>query len=343
MAIALFVSVSGCGRGDNFAQEGLFPRKPLVTHMYTADPSAHVFEDKIYIYPSHDIESNIPDSNEGDQFDMRDYHVLSIESFKMPVEDHGVVLKLEDVPWASRQLWAPDAAYNNGIYYFYFPAKDKDGIFRIGVATGEKPYGPFKAEPEPIKGSFSMDPAVFVDDDGSAYMYFGGLWGGQIERWRSGSYDPDGRIPAVSEPALGPKFARMADNMLEFDGAVKEIKIVDDNGNPVKSGDRYRWFFEAPWVHKYKDTYYLSYSTGPTHCVVYATSDRPDGPFRFRGILLEPVIGWTTHHSILKYKGRWYLFYHDSSLPGGKTHLRCIKYVPIEYDREGLMHISKKK
>jgi beta-xylosidase len=110
---------------------------------------------------------------------MADYHVFSTSSLDPldPVIDHGVVLRTEDIPWVSKQLWAPDAAFKNGKYYLYFPARDKQGIFRIGVAVGDRPEGPFTPDPEPIAGSYSIDPACFVDDDGEAYLYFGGLWG----------------------------------------------------------------------------------------------------------------------------------------------------------------------
>src|SRR6187551_543986 len=138
--------------------------QPLVSHMYTADPSAHVFENKIYIYPSHDIDAGVPENDLGDHFAMVDYHVLSMSSVGDSVVDHGVGLDLKDIPWASRQLWAPDAAYTNGLYYLYFPAKDKKDVFKIGVATSKSPAGPFAPEKEPIKGSYSIDPSVFKDD-----------------------------------------------------------------------------------------------------------------------------------------------------------------------------------
>jgi beta-xylosidase len=153
--------------------------KPLVTHIFTADPSAHVFSGKLYVYPSHDVSTDIKDNDNGDQYAMNDYHVLSMEEVGGPVTDHGVALALEDIPWAGKQLWAPDAATRDGKYYLFFPARDKEGVFRIGVAVSDVPEGPFKPEPKPIKGSFSIDPASFVDDDGEAYLYFGGIWGGQ--------------------------------------------------------------------------------------------------------------------------------------------------------------------
>jgi len=153
--------------------------QPLVTHIFTADPSAHVFNGKLYVYPSHDIKTDIQDNDNGDQYAMTDYHVLSMDEIGGKVTDHGVVLALEDIPWAGKQLWAPDAAYRDGKYYLFFPARDKEDVFRIGVAVSDAPEGPFKPEPKPIEGSYSIDPASFVDEDGEAYLYFGGIWGGQ--------------------------------------------------------------------------------------------------------------------------------------------------------------------
>lgn len=311
------------------------PNQPLVTHIYTADPSAHVYEGKLYIYPSHDVDQDMPQNDNGDQYAMVDYHVLSMDDIGAPCVDHGCVLHLKDIPWAKQQLWAPDCAYKNGKYYFYFPAKDHDGIFRIGVATSTSPAGPFKPEPNYIPGSFSIDPAVFVDDDGRAYMYFGGLWGGQLEKWQTGEYNPDGKEPAPDQPALGPHVAEMSDDMLTFKETPQEISIVDEDGNPILAGDEERRFFEGPWMHKYNGYYYLSYSTGTTHYLAYAMSKSPKGPFVYKGHILTPVIGWTTHHSIVEFKGKWYLFYHDSSLSGGVNHKRCVKFTELHYNDDG--------
>jgi hypothetical protein len=309
--------------------------KPLVTNMYTADPSAHLFNGKIYIYPSHDIESSIAPNDKGDHFDMKDYHVLSMERIDGTVTDHGVALDIKDVAWADRQMWAPDAAYRKGRYYVYFPAKDKSGVFRIGVAASDSPAGPFKAEPKPIEGSFSIDPAVFTDTDGSTYMYFGGIWGGQLERWRTGKYDSNGKEPGKDEPALNPKIARLSKDMLRFDEAVRDIKILDKNGAPLLAGDNKRRFFEASWMHKHNGKYYFSYSTGDTHFIVYAVGDTPNGPFTYQGVILNPVLGWTTHHSIVEFSGKWLLFYHDSELSGGQTHLRNVKVTELKHRTDG--------
>jgi hypothetical protein len=311
--------------------------RPIISHLFTADPSAHVFEGRLYLYPSHDRETDIADNDNGDMFDMVDYHVFSMDEIDGQVTDHGVALALEDVPWAGKQLWAPDAAFRKGIYHLFFPARDLGGIFRIGVATSNRPEGPFKPEPRPIDGSYSIDPACLVDDDARAYLYFGGIWGGQLQKWRAGAFDPDGVEPADDEPAIGPRVALLSDDMRSFVGGVAEVQILDENGVPLRAGDHARRYFEAPWVHKHEGRYYISYSTGNTHFLVYATATNPLGPFTYQGRLLEPVVGWTTHHSIVRFKDRWWLFHHDSTLSGGRTHLRCVKVKELFYTADGRM------
>lgn len=307
----------------------------LVKDLYSADPSAHVFNGRIYIYPSHDIESGIPENDNGDHFDMRDYHVYSMDAVDGEVTDHGVVLDVKDIPWAGRQLWAPDAAHKDGKYYLYFPLKDKNDIFRIGVAVSDKPEGPFIPEANPIKGSFSIDPAVLEDIDGKYFIYFGGLWGGQLQRYRNNKAIECGAEPADEEAALCAKVALLSDDMLEFAEEPKDVVILDENGEPLKAGDHDRRYFEGPWMHKYNGKYYFSYSTGNTHKLCYAVGDTPYGPFTYKGVILTPVVGWTTHHSICEIEGKWYLFYHDSKPSGGKTWLRSIKVVELEYNEDG--------
>lgn len=310
-------------------------RPPLVSHIYTADPSAHTFEGRVYIYPSHDLDIDVPENDSGDHYAMTDYHVLSQDHPEGPATDHGEALHVRDVPWASRQMWAPDAAYRNGRYYLYFPAKDRNEIFRIGVATSLRPEGPFKAEPEPIRGSFSIDPCAFQDDDGEFYLVFGGIWGGQLQRWATGSYRADAVERKGDELAFCPKIARLSADMLQFATPPQDALIVDSNGEPLKASDTERRYFEGPWMHKYGGKYYLSYSTGDTHLLVYATSDKATGPFTFGGRILNPPIGWTTHHSIVEHGGRWWLYYHDSSLSGGVSSKRCLKVQELFHEADG--------
>ncbi len=304
---------------------------------FMADPSAHVFEGKIYIYPSHDWESGVPEDDDGGHFNMKDYHVFSMDTPDdphSPVTDHGVVLSTETVPWAGRQLWDNDVAFKNGKYYLYFSMKDRNDVFHLGVAVSDRPYGPFVAEPDPMKGSYSIDPCVF-EEKGEYYIYFGGIWGGQLQRYRGNKALGKESFPDADQPALCAKVARLSADMLEFAEEPRDVVILDEKGKPLTQGDTTRRFFEASWMHKYKGKYYFSYSTGDTHLLCYAIGDNPYGPFTYKGVILNPVVGWTTHHSIVEFKGKWYLFHHDSVPSGGKTWLRSMKVVELEYNPDG--------
>ena len=317
--------------------------QPLVTSIYTADPSAHVFGGKIYVYPSHDIDVKIADDDLGNQYAMRDYRVLSMDRIGGPVKVNGVALDVKDVPWASQQMWAPDAAYKNGTYYLYFPARDKQldknglGTFRIGVAASKSPVGPFKADPKPIAGSFSMDPAVFTDANGASYMYFGGIWGGQLQRWKDGKFDANGSdtdLGKDDQPALSGKIAKLNPDMKSFAETPRDVQILDEAGKPVLGGDHERRFFEASWVFTRGGKYYYTYSTGDTHFLNYATGDNPYGPFTYRGHILKPVQGWTSHHSIVEWNEKWWLFYADTQL-SNKNHLRNVKVTELKFAPDG--------
>jgi hypothetical protein len=320
-----------------------FLNTPLVSEIFTADPSAHIFDNRIYIYASHDIESGGIEDDSGNHFNMIDYHVLSMNLDGSDVTVHPVGLSVEDVSWAKSKFWAPDAAYKDGTYYLYYPAKDENNIFRLGVATSKTPQGPFTPQKNPMKGSYSIDPAVFIDDDGSAYIYFGGIWGGQLQRWENGSYDKYGSLKDLGvpdNPAILPRMAKLTDNMLEFAEEVKSIEILDKSGKPILTKDLERRFFEAPWIHKHNGIYYLSYSTGDTHLLAYATSDNPYGPFIYQGVLNEPVQGWTNHHSTIKVGNEWFLFYHDIEI-SGKTHLRNVKFTTFKHNEDGTIDPTK--
>lgn len=332
------MAITSCSQlTEKFNSSPDFLNPPLVSEIYTADPSAHVFNNRIYIYASHDIESGGIEDDSGNHFNMIDYHVISMNLDGSDVTVHPVGLSVGDVTWAESKFWAPDAAYKNGTYYLYFPAKDANNIFRLGVATSSNPEGPFTPQPTPMQGSYSIDPAVFVDDDGSAYIYFGGIWGGQLQRWENGTYDENGSLKdlgVADDPAILPRMAKLKDDMLEFAEEVKSIEILDKSGNPILTKDLERRFFEAPWIHKHNGIYYLSYSTGDTHLIAYATSDNPYGPFIYQGVLNEPVQGWTNHHSTIKVGKKWFFFYHDTEL-SGKTHLRNVKFTTFKHNKDG--------
>jgi hypothetical protein len=308
-----------------------------------ADPSGHVFGDRLFIYPSHDRESGIPENDNGDHFDMKDYHVLVLDDpEQLEALDLGKILDVEDIPWAGRQLWDSDVVEKDGRYYLIYSLKDKNDTFHLGVAIAEKPEGPFIPLPDPIRGSYSIDPCAFKDDDGEIYVYFGGLWGGQLQRYRDNKALESAILPEGAEPALPARVVRMAADVTQFAEEPKPVVIVDDNGQPLRADDPHR-FFEASWMHKRGGLYYFSYSTGDSHLLCYATSTSPYGPFRFRGELLQPVVGWTTHHSIVEWRGRWFLLHHDSVPSGGRTWLRSVKIAELEYDEDGALHLKDEK
>lgn len=254
---------------------------PIITDQFTADPTARVFEGKIYMYPSHDIPSVITHTDGSAWFSMPDYHVFSSEDLTTWT-DHGVILRQEDVPWGKPDayaMWAPDCVYKKGKYYFYFPDAPASGYgFGIGVAVADKPYGPFTPEAHPIKGVFGIDPCVLIDDDGTSYIYWSGM---------------------------GLSGCRLKDNMIELDGEPQRLDI------PLPEG-----FKEGPFVFKHKGKYYLTYPwvRENTETLAYAMSDSPLGPFEYKGLIMKesPTGCWTNHHSIVNYKGQWYLFYHHN-------------------------------
>lgn len=248
-----------------------FAQNPFIKHMYTADPSARFFNDTLYVYPSHDEDT-------ASWFYMQDWHVFSTTDMKNWT-DHGVAFSLDNLSWASTMAWAPDCIERNGKYYFYYPVEQS----KIGVAVSDKPYGPFK---DPLDSALIhtnskgvvcnrdfIDPGVFIDDDGQAYLYMGQLV-----------------VNAI----------KLNEDMISYDGEVHLLEGTDD-------------FFEAAWMHKYNGKYYLSY-VGTSGEINYCMSDKPLGPFKYKGVILRRMNSGTNHHSIAKYKGQWYMFYHNSDL-----------------------------
>jgi len=329
LSAALVLLSCGGGKKTEAAQEEINFNNPFIKHMYTADPSARVWADgRLYVYPSHDITPAFG-------CDMMDeYHVFSTDDM-VNWTDHGKILSAADVPWGvdimmgdnkdrkANFMWAPDCAYKDGKYYFYFPhpyGPTWNDTWRIGIAVSDKPASDFKVLPEPLKGlpeNGEIDPCVFIDDDGQAYFYYGG-----------------------GARCFG---AKLKDNMIEIDGELQLMEGLVD-------------FHEATWVHKRNGIYYLSYSDNHdknndtegvqgNNRMRYAMSTSPLGPWEYKGIYMEPTDSYTNHGSIVEYKGQWYAFYHNSNLSAQNGEfndwLRSICVDKLYYNEDGTIQMVK--
>ena len=259
-------------------------QNPIIHDQFTADPSARVFEGKVYVYPSHDILANEGRGRAG-WFCMEDYHVFSSPNLT-DWTDHGVIVSQNKVDWVdstSYSMWAPDCIEKNGSYYFYFPARLKSRQSRwgmaIGVAVSDQPFGPFQPQAEPIEGVVGIDPNVFIDKDGQAYLYW----------------------------ALRQLFvAKLKENMLELDSEPLVIENLPDKG-----------LKEGPFLFERNGIYYLTYPhvEDTTERLEYAISDHPMGPFQVTGVIMDELPAcWTNHQSIIEFNNQWFLFYHGSDL-----------------------------
>lgn len=300
--LALVVGLAACSQ---IPEEGASTgTNPIISGQFTADPTARVFEGKLYMYPSHDIPSVVTHHDGSPWFSMPDYHVFSSEDLAVWT-DHGVILRQEDVPWGKPDayaMWAPDCVCKEGKYYFYFPDAPSSGMgFNIGVAVSDRPYGPFAPEAEPIKGVFGIDPCVLIDDDGSSYLYWSGM---------------------------GLSGCRLNDNMLELDGTPVRLDEVLPPG-----------FKEGPFVFKRNGKYYLTYPwvRENTETLAYAMGDSPLGPFEYKGLIMaeSPTSCWTNHHSIVEYKGEWYLFYHHNDYSPDFDKNRSVRIDRIFFNEDG--------
>ena len=254
---------------------------PLIRHMFTADPSARVFGDRLYVYTSHD-----EDTAEANQhFLMHNWHVFSTNNL-IDWIGHGQIFSLDDISWADKQAWAPDCVERNGKFYFYYPVEQT----KIGVAVSNTPVGPFKDvldralidnhNNEAVVGREPIDPAILIDDDGHAYMYFGCR---------------DARVVKLKE------------NMTELDGHIQPIVINGIEGH-TEHNDGY--YGEAPWVFKRNNIYYFIYSNGwePQSTIIYAIGTNPIGPFDYVGEVMSAVGAGTSHASLVEFRDKWYIW-----------------------------------
>lgn len=282
-------------------------QNPIVRNQFSADPSARVFGDKVYVFPSHDLLATEGKGRPG-WFCMEDYHVFSSSNLT-DWTDHGLIITQNKVPWVrpdSYSMWAPDCIERNGKYYFYFPAAPKDTItygkgFRIGVAVANKPEGPYTPESTPIKGVHGIDPNVFIDKDGQAYLY-----------WSAGNI-------------YG---AKLKSNMLELDSKVDTLGYLPTKG-----------LKEGPYLFERNGVYYLTYPhvENKIERLEYAIGDNPLGPFKYAGVIMDESASgcWTNHHSFINFENQWYLFYHDRDYSPGFDKARSIRADSLSFNADG--------
>ncbi len=282
-------------------------QNPIITEVFTADPAPLVYKDTLYLYTSHDTAS-VASTN----YEMKDWLVFSTTDMKKWT-NHGPKLSPETFSWATGDAYAAQCVERDGKFYFFVSTFHKDseaskGGAAIGVAVADSPTGPFKdaigkalivneMTTDNPHGWDDIDPTVFVDDNGQAYMY-----------WGNGSC----------------KWVKLKDNMTEVDGEIHYL-------NPKN-------FIEGPWLYKRNDLYYLVYaSKGESReAIDYCTSDSPEGPWEYQGVLSDSAPNsFTIHPGIINYKGKDYFFYHNGVLPTGGSYRRSIAVDYMYYNDDG--------
>ncbi len=279
---------------------GAVAQNPFVTHIYTADPTARVHDGKLYVYPSCDI---IPEGEKSSApgFYMPGYHIFSLENGST-WRDHGSIVKEADIEWTKKgadAMWAPDCIEKDGKYYMFFPARDKEFKQRIGMGVSESPEGPFKWQPSFLEGVMGIDPGLLLDDDNQAYLFF------------------DSK-----------EYLRVAPLSADMTKITQEPIVVE--GLPAG-------FKEGAFPFKRDGVYYLTFAhifNEEGFTIGYATSDKPMGPYRYQGKIMDNIGNGTNHHSVVKYNDQWIFFYHNWAISGMRK-LRSICADYMEFNKNG--------
>lgn len=277
---------------------------PIVQSIYTADPAPLVYNNRMYIFTGHDSDGST-------SYNMWDWHIYS--SVDMANwQHHGVGMSLSSFTWARDRAWAGQAIERNGRFYWYVPVRRSNGRMAIGVATSSNITGPYvDAIGAPSLENGEIDPTVFIDDDGQAYLYWGNpnLW-----------------------------YVKLNEDMVSYSGSLTQVPLTAE-GFGVRTGvaGRPTQFEEAPWLYKRNGIYYMIYAAAccPEN-IQYSTGPSATGPWTYRG-LLQPAEGTssTNHVGIVDYKGVSYYVYHNSWLPGGGSFTRSVCVESFKYNADG--------
>jgi len=278
---------------------------PIVQTIYTADPAPLVYNGRVYLYTGHDEDNST-------YFTMKEWRVWSSADM-VNWTDHGSPLNLASFSWASANAWAGQTVYRNGKFYWYVPMTVRaTGQMGIGVAVSNSPTGPFTdAIGRPLVSNGQIDPTVFVDDDGQAYLYWGNpdLW-----------------------------YVRLNADMTSYSGSPTKITLTTA-GFGARTGDANRptLFEEGPWVYKRNGLYYIVFAAKCcSEFIAYSTATGPTGPWTYRGTIM-PTQGssFTNHPGVIDFNGGSYFFYHNGALPGGGGFTRSVAVEKFSYNSDG--------
>ena len=291
-----------------------FADNPIVQTNYTADPAAMVHDGRVYVFTGHDEDVSV--NGPYGLFTMNEWRCYSSADM-VNWTDHGSPLNYKTFAWSSGDAWASQAIFRNGKFYVYVPITSKDLKKQvIGVAVSDKPMGPYKdALNKPIVSGADcneIDPTVFIDDDGQAYMYWGN--------------------PTAC-------YVKLNEDMISYQGSVVRVPMTKESfGNRLNNTQRTTLYEEGPWFYKHNGTYYLAFAADCcSEKIDYSTSNSPTGPWTYRGRIMTETgnRSFTNHPSIIDFKGKSYLFYHSGALPGGDGYHRSVCIEEFKYNADG--------
>jgi arabinoxylan arabinofuranohydrolase len=278
---------------------------PIVQHLYTADPAPLVVNGRVYVYTGHDEDAST-------YFTMKEWRVFSSTDM-VNWTDHGSPMSLATFSWADANAWAGQVVARNGKYYWYAPMRQRSsGQMVIGVGVSDSPTGPFRdAIGRPLVGNNEIDPTVFIDDDGQAYLYWG-------------------------NPNLS--YVKLNADMISYSGSVTRIPLTTAGfGTRTGNATRPTLFEEGPWVYKRGGLYYNVFAAKCcSEFIGYSTSPGPTGPWTYRGTIM-PTQGssFTNHAGVIDFRGGSYFFYHNGALPGGGGYTRSVAVEKFSYNSDG--------
>ncbi|KAK1594621.1 carbohydrate binding module [Colletotrichum navitas] len=287
---------AGLSRADN----------PIVQTIYTTDPAPIVYNNRVYVFTGHDEDGSTT-------FVMRDWHAYSTSDMAN-WQDHGVVASLATFSWANANAWAGQVIARNGKFYFYVPVRRTTGSMAIGVAVADSITGPYRdALGKPLVDNNEIDPTVFIDNDGQAYLYWG-------------------------NPNLS--YVRLNQDMISYSGSVNRVTLTPQSFGTRTSGataQRPSAFEEGPWFYKRGSTYYMVYAANCcSEDIRYSTSSSPTGPWTYRGLVMATAgSSFTNHPGIVDFQGNSYFFYHNGALPGGGGYTRSVAVEQFTYGSDG--------